>query len=153
MNQTEKDLNALILTLKHNKVITPKNISDEWHTFGDLYEHRMILTIALCNAINKLNRYIIDGSNESFGEDNNPVELDVWCYKSKRHNDNDNNPMFEGSFIVVIESPYGQISYHYDLKEWDKFDIQEVYEPEPYDGHNSNDVLERLPKIFIHKSI
>jgi hypothetical protein len=115
-------------------VIQTKNITDKWHTFGDLYNHRMAFTIALCNAIDLLN----------VGKEN----PDVYCYKSKRHHNNEKDPMFEGSFIVVIESPGGQISYHYDLEEWDKFKIEERYEPNPYDGHTPDDTIVRLINLF-----
>jgi hypothetical protein len=97
----------------------------------------MAFTIALCNAIDILNTVNLEG----------PVN-DVYCYKSKRHYDNDNDPIFEGSFIVVIESPAGQISYHYKLSEWDKFKIEERYEPNPYDGHTPEDTIVRLINLF-----
>lgn len=140
MNTIEEKLNGLIVALKEEKVIETSNITDKWHTFGDLYNHRMAFTIALCNAINLLNkahRLIVDKE-----------VLGIYCYKSKRHHNNEKNPMFEGSFIVVIESPQGQISYHYDLEEWDKFKIEERYEPNPYDGHTPDDTIIRLINLF-----
>ena len=131
MNKIEKSLNTLIVTLKDEKVISTKNISDKWHTFDDLYNHRMAFNIALCNAINLLN-----------------YENYTKCYKSKKHYDNKNDPMFEGSFIVVIESPQGQISYHYKLAEWDKFEIEEREEANKYDGHTPDDTIVRLIGLF-----
>lgn len=135
-NKIEGILNNLIVALKDDKVISTKNITDKWHTFGDLYNHRMAFTIALCNAINLLNL-----ANKS-------ETPDVYCYKSKRHHDNEKDPIFEGSFIVVIESLGGQISYHYNLEEWDKFKIEERYEPNPYDGHTPDDTIVRLTNLF-----
>jgi len=143
VNQIEKDLNALIVTLKDEKIISTKNISDKWHTFGDLYDHRMAFTIALCNAIGKIVEH-----GEFMSDYHSSFEPEVYCYKSKRHHDNDNDPMFEGSFIVVIESPGGQISYHYKLDQWDKFKIEERYEPNVYDGHTPEDTIVRLTELF-----
>lgn len=140
MNTIEEKLNGLIVALKEEKVIETSNITDKWHTFGDLYNHRMAFTIALCNAINLLNidKLLIEGREDP----------KVYCYKSKRHYNNEKDPMFEGSFIVVIESPGGQISYHYDLEEWDKFKVEERYEPNPYDGHTPDDTIVRLINLF-----
>ena len=146
MNEYEKSLNRLIVALKDGGVISTKNISDKWHTFQDLYDHRMAFTIALCNAMHTIN--ILE---DSAAYDNAVMEEFIpttYCYKSKRHHDNDNDPMFEGSFIVVIESPQGQISYHYKLAEWDKFRIEERYEPNVYDGHTPADTIVRLTNLF-----
>lgn len=100
-------------------------ISDGYHTMHELYQHRMALNVALFHA------------------------WDILCYnvmKSKLHHD---GTMLEGYFIVAVEfGLLGQISYHYDLKHWDKFKIKEVERiPYEYDGHTSQDVIERLIKL------
>jgi hypothetical protein len=136
MNEIEKDLNSFIVNLKDSKLISTKNISDKWHTFGDLYHHRMAFNIALCNAIN-----IMDNELHN-------LEGDTYCYKSWKHYDNEKDPMFEDSFIVVIESPFGQISYHYNSKYWDKFNIPEKEKANEYDGHTPDDTAERLMLLF-----
>ena len=135
MNQVEKDLNTLIVTLKDEKVISTKNISDKWHTFGDLYNHRMAFTIALANTLEHF------GSTDGNGSD-------VYCYKSWKHHNNEKDPMFEGSFIVVFETPNGQISYHYKAEHWDKFHINEYEEANKYDGHTPDDTIVRLMQLF-----
>lgn len=122
-----KRLNEEIKRLKANGHLITKDISDTYHTFGELYDHRMAFNIALCNAINLLKRE------------------DTYCYKSLLHSD---GTMFEGMFIVVIESPFGQISYHYNLEHWDKFNIPEYPKALEYDGHTPNDTYERLLKLF-----
>lgn len=147
MNQIEKDLNALIVTLKDEKIISTKNISDKWHTFQDLYDHRMAFNIALCHAIRQIHIYERAAHFEECvtGED---FRAETYCYKSWKHYDNDNDPMFEGSFIVVIESPAGQISYHYKAEHWDKFKISERIEANLYDGHTPEDTMIRLKELF-----
>lgn len=103
-------------------------VMDEYHSMHDLYRHRMALNIALFHAWYR----------DDYGT--------VTVMKSKQHHP-DSDPMFEGYFIVMAVSEYGQISYHYKLKHWDKFNIPEVeYTPE-WDGHNSQDVMERLTKL------
>ena len=98
-----------------------KEISDKWHTFGDLYYHRMILFLMIQKAfIHK-------------------------SWKSKKHHD---GTMFDDSFIVGIETPEGQYSYHYHLKYWDLFkDIPELDNAPEYDGHKPEDI-DRLLSLF-----
>jgi len=105
------------------------DISDEYHTMHELYQHRMALNIALFNMIHVYRKY-----------PGGPVVL-----KSKLHSD---GTMFEEYFIVTAVIPeIGQISYHYKLKHWDKFNIPEQERAPEWDGHNSLDVLERLGKL------
>jgi len=99
---------------------------DEYHTMHELYQHRMALNIALFNSWNEWNDYRIE------------------VMKSKFHYD---GTMFDGYFIVMAIGNFGQISYHYKLKHWDKFLIPEVERVPEWDGHNSSDVIERLMKL------
>ena len=105
-------INQLILQGK-DKGFSTKNISDKWHTFGDLYYHRMILTYIILKNYPNLS------------------------WKSKQHHD---GTMFDGSFIVGINTLKGQYSYHYDLEHWDLFDIEELDKAPIYDGHKPEDI-------------
>lgn len=106
-----------------------EDISDGYHTFKELYEFRKLYNAALFNE----------------WAENGKVEV----YKSKRHFDGEE--CFGGGwFIVVAILPTGrQISNHYELKDWNLFKIPE-YEKSKYkfDGHTSQDVLERLKEII-----
>ena len=44
-------------------------------------------------------------------------------WKSKKHNDEENDPMFSGDFIAGINTPNGITTYHIKLQYWDLFDI------------------------------
>lgn len=104
------------------------DIADEYHTMHELYQHRMALNIALFNLLSRMDKAI-------------GIKT---VMKSKLHND---GTMFEGNYFIVMYTPK-QISYHYDLKHWDKFKILEVERiPVAYDGHTANDVLERLMEL------
>jgi len=106
-----------------NMMVWGDTVKDEYHSIHELYEHRMALNIALFHAWKK----------------------EYFVYKSKLHHD---GTMFEGGyFIVMAITPYGQISYHYLLKHWDKFDISEVERTPEWDGHSSTQVMERLMKL------
>lgn len=99
-------------------------VKDEYHSMHDLYRHRMALNIALFNLWGKLGINVM---------------------KSRLHYD---GTMFDGDyFIVMAVLPIGQISYHYHVKHWDKFNIPIVLRTPKWDGHTSLDVLDRLEKI------
>lgn len=124
-------INNEIRTLKASGTIKSKDVSDTYHTFGELYNHRMALTAALCHTINNVH-----------------YTHEVYCYKSWKHSD---GTMFDGMFIVVIESPHGQMAYHYNAEHWDKFQIREVPTALVYDGHTADDVIERLLKLYLDR--
>jgi hypothetical protein len=100
--------------------------SDKYHSMHDLYKHRMALNIALFHAWYNTSDY---------------HEINV--FKSKKHSD---GTMFDGYFIVMAINNINkeQISYHYKLKHWDKFNIPEIDICPFYDNHNSENTIERL---------
>lgn len=99
------------------------NISDGYHTFGELYDHRRALTAVLAMAA--------------------ATAGDSW--RSKAHHPDD-DPMFEGGyFIVGIELPTGTITYHYKLHHWDDFkDVPELPYAPKWDGATPADTVTRL---------
>lgn len=116
-------------------------LSDGYHTFEELYEFRKVYNAALFNtwAIPKIDP---NGHAQSlFGH----IMYDV--HKSWRHHDGE--LCFGGGwFIVVAILPTGQISNHYEAKDWDLFKIPETEKAKyEFDGHTANDVLERLKNL------
>lgn len=100
--------------------------SDGFHTFNELYDHRRVLTAAL------FNEWAMAGEFE--------------VHKSWHHSDG--QLCFGGGwFIVVAELPFGQVSYHYEEEHWDLFKIPERDVPNKYDGHNAQDVVDRLTAL------
>lgn len=95
---------------------------DNYHTMDELYEHRTILFAIVC----KLNR--------------------DKAWKSRRHSDGTSE---DGWFIAGIETPYGQLTYHQKMQYWNLFDVNELPKALPYDGHTSEQVLERLKLTFL----
>ena len=56
--------------------------------------------------------------------------------------------MFDGMFIVGIETPDGQATYHYDLDPyWDMFDCRELERAPEWDGHTPADAIERIGRL------
>ena len=100
------------------------NFSDGYHTFNELYHHRAILFGLVCNVYSDK------------------------AWKSKRHHD---NTMYEGMFIVGIDTPYGQVTYHYDIEPyWNTIfaNISELDNAPEWDGHTPKDAMERLEKLI-----
>ena len=103
--------------------------SDGYHTFNELYDYRKAYNAAFFNELAKQGLYDV--------------------HKSKLHSDGEIPFGDDNWFIVMAELPTGQISNHYEMKDWDLFDIPE-YEKSKYefDGHTSQDVLERLKSVI-----
>lgn len=106
-----------------------ENTSDGFHTFKELYEFRKLYNASFFN--------ILFLSQGMYGIPK------VKLHKSKKHNDGE--LCFGGGwFIVMAELPCGQISNHYELKDWDLFQIPEQEIADKWDGHTANDVIARL---------
>ena len=99
-------------------------VSDGYHTFNELYEYRMLYNAALFNEFAKQGLYDV--------------------HKSRKHSDG-KYPFGDSNwFIVMAELPTGQISNHYEMKDWDKFQIPEKPLANKWDEHSPRDVAERL---------
>jgi hypothetical protein len=55
--------------------------------------------------------------------------------------------MFDDYFIVGIETPQGQYTYHYHLDNWNHFDVQELEKAPKWDGHKPEDITRLLTLI------
>lgn len=97
------------------------NTSDGYHTFNELYHHRAVLfSVIVKNFATR-------------------------AWKSKLHAD---GTMYEGMFIVGIETPDGQATYHYDVEPyWNLFRCKEVDRAPERDGHTPDQAIERIGKL------
>jgi len=99
------------------------NTSDGYHTFNELYHHRAILFSVICNTY--------------------PYFMYAW--KSKKHHD---GTMFDGMFIVGIDTPKGQATYHYDIDPyWELFNVKELEIAPVWDGHTPDEAIERINSL------
>lgn len=97
------------------------NTSDGYHTFNELYHYRAVLFSVIV---------------ENFA---------ARAWKSKLHAD---GTMYEGMFIVGIETPDGQATYHYDVEPyWNLFRCKEVDRAPEWDGHTPDQAIERIGKL------
>lgn len=121
---TPEEINNFI---KNGKDFDTNLVSDGYHTFGELYDHRIALFIALC-SMNFALEY--------------QYQKPIW--RSKIHND---GTSWDGWFILGMGENKGeQISYHLPMSYWNNTDFADTYEKAPYewDGHTPSDVVERL---------
>lgn len=93
------------------------DVSDGFHTFGDLYEHRIALYLALLREL---------GTG----------------WRSRLHAD---GSAFEGWFLVGVTLPTGAITYHLPERDWEETAWLTTLERAPaWDGHTADDVVVRL---------
>ena len=130
--QKENNMSEQFLATQHNINITASEekgkYSDGYHAFDELYEHRIVIFIALCRICAK-----------HFG-----TGYDVWC--SKAHSD---GSVWDGWFILGINKAKGeQITYHLPISKWKDVSFAEELELAPeFDGHTSEDVLKRISEL------
>ena len=110
---------------------------DGYHTFDELYEHRITLFIALCKNLH-YSQFLELASN--------PYTPTKKIWKSVRHSD---GSAWDGWFIMGIGTEKGsQITYHLPMVKWSLTDFAEQLEKAPeWDGHTPDDVLARLAAI------
>ena len=91
-------------------------LSDGFHTFNSLYKQRMILFAALVKAYKEK------------------------AWKSWKHEDGE--LCFDGGwFIVGIDTPAGSYTYHYEAKDWGRFECIALERAKHWDGHTDADVV------------
>ncbi len=117
--------NQLLIKNAKRISITGMNVgavSDGYHTFDELYEHRCLLWILLCKSAIK-------------------------SWKSKLHSD---GTSYDGWFVLGMKTKPGeQMTYHLPMKYWECCGFAETWDKAPhFDGHTPADVLERLKKFL-----
>jgi hypothetical protein len=98
------------------------NPRDQHHTMAELYEYRM-----LYNAFAA--RFWADQGK---------------AVKSRRHHDGE--LCFDGQYFIVVADlhPYGQVSNHYPVADWDLFHVHEVERAPQWDGHTPAEAASRM---------
>ena len=110
---------------KDREAIT-ENTSDGYHTFKELYEFRLLYNAVLFNEWSQHGKYAV--------------------HKSTKHSDGED--CFGGGwFIVVATLPTGDISNHYEMKDWNLFICETRVKGKEWDGHTSKDVALRLREL------
>jgi len=98
----------------------PGDVSDGFHTFNELYEHRQLLFICLMRS-----------------------NTDI-SWRAKLHGD---GSCFDGWFVAGMHLPTGDITYHIKDENWvllDDCGIETTNKCPEWDGHSSYDVVHRL---------
>lgn len=126
----EKEINKFIYELRKSQKISVQEISDGYHTFKELYDHRNLLFLVLAKLFHE---------NDS----------EVW--KTKK----DERGISTGSwFILGIDytNPEGteqkQITYHLPMNMWKLCKFATVVPKSKWDGHSGFHVLEQLKEFL-----
>lgn len=94
------------------------NTSDGYHTFNELYHHRAVLFSVIVKAFPER------------------------AWKSRKHHD---GTMYDGMFIVGVDTPQGQATYHYDVDPyWEMFACRELDRAPEWDGHTPAEAITRI---------
>lgn len=110
--------------LKAKPTVTGET-SDGYHTFNELYEHRISLWVALCRVIEQQR------------------EGTVW--KTQLHSD---GTSLDGWFVLGMHHlPSQQITYHLPMSRWDECKFKTLDRALEFDGHTGADVLARLERM------
>jgi len=111
------------------------NISDGYHTFNELYEHRATLWVALCKMTAAVERSGFQGDTV------------VSCWRTLLHSDGSS---FDGWFVLGVGYEKGeQMTYHLPISKWDECKFAETLDKAPeWDGHTSDDVIKRIKDLF-----
>jgi hypothetical protein len=89
-------------------------VSDGYHTFNELYYHRMILFSVICNQNQER------------------------AWKSWKHHD---GTMYDNYFIVGVTTESGDYTYHYHKDYWERFKVRELDLAPEWDGHQPGDIV------------
>lgn len=115
-----EELHARLADLIEPQPITG-DTSDGYHTFNELYDHRAKLFSVIVRCFKDR------------------------AWKSKLHHD---GTMYEGMFIVGIETSQGQATYHYDIDPyWNVFDCKELARAPEWDGHTPEQAISRIASL------
>jgi hypothetical protein len=118
--EAEKIMTDALALLRAQEAITGET-SDGYHTFNELYHHRAVLfSVIVANYPDR-------------------------AWKAKKHHD---RTMYDGIFIVGIETPDGQATYHYDIDPyWDMFKCRVLDNAPEWDGHTPAQAIERIGRL------
>ncbi len=113
---------------------------DTYHTFDELYDHRITLYIALCRQLKGVMALAMHDDTSDIPKHK------IW--RSRFHDDG--QPAFGGTWFVlgINQSKGKQVTYHLPIERWEETNFAETLViPPKWDGHTSGDVLERLKEL------
>ena len=139
-------VNRRIKELEKDENLETDDISDGWHTFGELYEFRLAYNALAFNLMNQKDRLISMFTNNFKAHKSWKHNDGEWCFGEEKK-----------WFIVAAQIPilntednkqvvtYKVITNHYKAEHWNLFKIPEMEKSIfPYDGHTPQDSLDRI---------
>jgi hypothetical protein len=129
----QRTMNEYLLKIAENELIEMGEISDGYHTFNQLYDHRCVLFIVLAKQIALASQMTGDKYTRKLPK--------VWYWVEDEES--------EWFLMGIGVDPGEQMTYHLNVKflpQVSMFAAKMQDKPE-FDGHTSDDVLERLKRL------
>lgn len=123
INAQGTEVNIRTENVLDKKEIPTDQISDGYHTFDELYEHRTALFCLVCKW---------------------SIEHGHFFWMSDKHSD---GTMFNNMFVAGIQTTTKTMTYHIEMEYWDKFvkaGAEVLANAPEWDGHTSQDVVNSL---------
>lgn len=118
----------------------PGQVSDGYHTFDELYEHRCLLFCLILKMIKLREDYPLAPHGNA--------EIDSW--KSRKHHDGSTIDEWFIAGLTLETSKFDRvpnrktITYHLPDRMWELVECEELETAPQWDGHTSQEVLDRL---------
>lgn len=141
--------------LPTGNTVYPECDCDGYHTFTELYDHRITLYIALCRVLanvpheTDMPQCWCNPRREVVENGNMVIVHNAFVWRSKKHWDGELCFGTGTQFVLGIGADWGkQITYHIPIERWDETEFAETFDVAPkWDRHTSDDVIERLKTL------
>ena len=100
------------------------DLSDGYHSFNNLYEHRAVLLAMVLMKMPYAWKTTIDAEGRDLVKE-------------------------DKMFLAGAPTPDGMISYHVNLELWDLYKIPEIPQAPIFNGYTEDDVLKRLTNMIM----
>jgi hypothetical protein len=128
----EKELSKFLKELHKSKKISIAEISDGYHTFSELYEHRNLLFITVARLFSENNAYVWKSVRDKYGKNTNR-----WF-------------VLGIDYMPPSEKKLMQITYHLPMSLWSFCKFASTVPKSLWNGHDSKDVIVQLKEILKH---
>ncbi|GAB3975540.1 hypothetical protein GCM10028806_33330 [Spirosoma terrae] len=140
----EEFVNTLIKDAGKAGILNVGQVSDGYHTFDELYEHRNLLWVLACTLAQQ-QWQVVRTDKQRINKGTDMPEHLVW--KTRVHADG--TPSYPDWFVLGWGSQAStMITYHLPDKLWDFCPFVELDRVPIFDGHTSTDVLDRITNIL-----
>lgn len=126
----EKEISKFLKELNNSKKISIAKISDGYHSFSELYEHRNFLFITIARMFSDNNSYVWKSLRDTKGKN-----LNGWF-------------ILGVDYMGPDEDKLLQITYHLPMSLWRFCKFASTLPKSTWNGHTSKDVIYLLKQML-----